>query len=232
MSTALYDMLRAITTATITTILLKKGIRRCWIEWASGRSSPAADALWGPAFTLRFVPVREDLATPESWAKPVSTRGAIEEMPAGCIAVADAMGITSAGIFGDILTLRMMKRNVAALVTDGVVRDKEGVLASKLPVWCAGTAAPASVNGLTFVGWQEPIGCGGLRDLPRRLHRLRRRRSSGDPAGPSRFRRGGGRRARAHGELYRLRGRARGEASRLYPMNEETKARYAAWKKR
>jgi len=44
------------------------------------------------------VPVREDLATPESWAKPISTRGAIEEMPAGCIAVADAMGVTSAGI--------------------------------------------------------------------------------------------------------------------------------------
>ncbi len=76
------------------------------------------------------------------------------------------MGITSAGIFGDILTMRMMKRNVAALVTDGVVRDKAGVLASKLPVWCAGTAAPASVNGLTFVGWQEPIGCGGCAIFP------------------------------------------------------------------
>src|SRR5262249_33036067 len=101
-----------------------------------------------------------------SWAKPISTRGAIEEMPAGCIAVADAMGVTSAGIFGDILTMRMIKRNVTALVTDGVVRDKAGVLASKLPVWCAGTAAPASVNGLTFVGWQEPIGCGGCAIFP------------------------------------------------------------------
>ena len=59
--------------------------------------------LVGPAFTLRFVPVREDLATPESWAKPISTRAAIEAMPEGCIAVADAMGVTSAGIFGDIL---------------------------------------------------------------------------------------------------------------------------------
>ena len=60
----------------------------------------------------------------------------------------------------------MIKRNVTALVTDGVVRDKAGVLASKLPVWCAGTAAPASVNGLTFVGWQEPIGCGGVAVMP------------------------------------------------------------------
>src|SRR4029077_10496698 len=131
MTAALYDTLRAITTATITTILLKKGIRRCWMNGPRPLVS-GGGRIVGPAFTLRFVPVREDLATPESWAKPVSTRGAIEEMPAGCIAVADAMGITSAGIFGDILTLRMMKRNVAALVTDGVVRDKEGVLASKL----------------------------------------------------------------------------------------------------
>src|ERR1700694_5726459 len=161
MTAALYDTLREITTATITTMLLKKGIRRCWMDGPKPLV-PHGKRLVGPAFTLRFVPAREDLATPESWAKPVSTRGAIEEMPEGCIAVADAMGIVSAGIFGDILTMRMVKRNVAALVTDGAVRDKAGVLASKLPVWCAGVAAPASVNGLTFVGWQEPIGCGGV----------------------------------------------------------------------
>ena len=149
MSAALYDTLRAITTATITTMLLKKGIRRCWMNGPQPLVA-GGGRLVGPAFTLRFVPVREDLATPESWAKPISTRGAIEEMPAGCIAVADAMGVTSAGIFGDILTMRMMKRNVTALVTDGVVRDKAGVLASKLPVWCAGTAAPASVTGFSL----------------------------------------------------------------------------------
>src|SRR5262249_34349931 len=156
MSAALYQTLSGITTATITTMLLKKGIRRCWMNGpqplvAGGRR------LAGPAFTLRFVPAREDLATPESWAKPVSTRGAIERVREGAMAVAAPMGLTTAGIFGDILTMRMMKRNIAALVTDGAVRDKAGVLASKLPVWCAGVAAPASVNGLTFVGWQEPI---------------------------------------------------------------------------
>ena len=125
MSAALYDTLRAITTATITTMLLKKGIRRCWMNGPRPLVSGGARVV-GPAFTLRFVPVREDLATPESWAKPVSTRGAIEAMPEGCIAVADATGVTSAGIFGDILTMRMAKRKVAALVTDGVVRDKAG----------------------------------------------------------------------------------------------------------
>jgi regulator of RNase E activity RraA len=120
----------------------------------------------GRAFTLRFVPMREDLATPESWSSPRSTRAAIEDMPADAIVVADAMGITDAGIFGDILTARMVKRGVAALITDGVVRDGAGVLGTGLPVWCRGVAAPASVAGLTFVGWQEPVGCGGVAVYP------------------------------------------------------------------
>src|SRR6476659_4758782 len=126
----------------------------------------AQPRLVGPAFTMRFVPAREDLATPASWASPRSTRGAIEDMPADCIAVIDAMGITDAGIFGAILCARMQKRGVAALVTDGVVRDVAGVLETGLPVWCQGAAAPPAVAGLTFVNWQEPIGCGGVAVFP------------------------------------------------------------------
>lgn len=87
-------------------------------------------------------------------------------MPEGCIAVVDAMGVTDAGIFGDILCARMKQRGVAALVTDGVVRDAAGVLGMGLPVWCRGAAAPPSVAGLTFVNWQEPIGCGGVAVYP------------------------------------------------------------------
>ena len=87
-------------------------------------------------------------------------------MPEGCIAVVDAMGVIDAGIFGDILTSRMAKRGVSALVTDGVVRDLAGVLRTGLPTWCQGTAAPASVAGLTFVGWQEPVACGGVAVFP------------------------------------------------------------------
>src|SRR4029453_9112872 len=82
------------------------------------------------------------------------------------IAVVDAMGVTDAGIFGDILTARMKKRGVTALVTDGAVRDGAGVKGTGLPVWAAGVAAPASVAGLTFVGWQDPIGCGGVAVFP------------------------------------------------------------------
>ena len=76
------------------------------------------------------------------------------------------MGVTYAGIFGDILCERMARRGVAALVTDGVVRDVGGVLATGLPVWCRGVAAPPSVAGLTFVAWQQPIACGGVAVFP------------------------------------------------------------------
>ena len=154
-----------ITTATITTALLKKGLRNVWIRGAKPLS-PGLPRLIGRAFTLRFVPAREDLATPASWGAPISTRAAIEAMPNGCIAVVDAMGVEDAGIFGDILCARMKMRGVSALITDGVVRDVEGVLGTQLPVWCNGYAAPASVTSLTFVGWQEPIACGGVAVFP------------------------------------------------------------------
>ncbi|MBV9138759.1 MAG: ribonuclease activity regulator RraA, partial [Hyphomicrobiales bacterium] len=49
---------------------------------------------------------------------------------------------------------------------DGVMRDLAGVIGTGLPIWCQGAAAPASVNGLTFVNWQEPIGCGGVAVFP------------------------------------------------------------------
>src|SRR6202165_2085406 len=157
--------LSAVSSATITTILLKKGLRNVWLRGCRPLRSGSARVI-GPAFTLRFIPMREDLAPPESWSSPRSTRAAIEAMPSGCIAVVDAMGITGAGIFGDILCARMKKRGVAALVTDGVVRDVAGVLGTGLPVWCDGMAAPPSVAGLTFVNWQEPIGCGGVAIFP------------------------------------------------------------------
>lgn len=145
--------------------MLKQGLRNVWL-----RGPPALGAgqgrVVGRAFTMRFVPAREDLATPESWASPRSTRAAIEEMPAGCVVVVDALGVTDAGIFGDILCGRMRQRQVAALVTDGALRDLAGVRGVGLPVWCSGIAAPPSVAGLTFIGWQEPIGCGGVAVFP------------------------------------------------------------------
>jgi len=159
------EQLERVATATLTTVLLKKGLRNIWVR-GSFPLRPGQPRLVGRAFTLRFIPAREDLATPASWGAPISTRAAIEAMPEGCIAVVDGQGVTDAGIFGDILCARMAKRNVLALVTDGVVRDLSGVLGTGLPIWAQGTAAPPSVAGLTFVNWQEPIGCGGVAVFP------------------------------------------------------------------
>ena len=120
----------------------------------------------------------------------------------------------------------MVKRGVAALVTDGVVRDLIGVKGTGLPVWSAGVAAPPSVASLTFVGWQQPIGCGGVAVMPDDIIVV-----DGDGAvlipqalldhvlgeAP---------------EQERMENWIMGEVEKgvplpgLYPMNEETKARY------
>lgn len=162
---AVVAALAHVTTATLTTVLLKRGLRNVYMR-GTRPLVPGQPRIVGPAFTLRFVPAREDLATPASWGNPISTRAAIEAMPAGCVAVVDAMGTTDAGIFGDILCARMVKRGVAGLVTDGAVRDLAGVLGTGLPVWSQGSVAPPSVAALTFVGWQQPVGCGGVAVFP------------------------------------------------------------------
>ena len=228
LDTAITQALASVTTATLTTVLLKKGLRNCWIRGARALHAGGARHI-GRAFTLRFVPAREDLATPASWASPISTRAAIEAMPAGCIAVVDAMGVTDAGIFGDILCARMAKRGVAALVTDGVIRDQAGVLATGLPVFCQGSAAPASVTGLTFVGWQEPVGCGGVAVFPNDLVVV-----DGDGAVliPQAL---VAEVVSAAVEQERLEGWIMSQVEAgmalpgLYPPNEEQQARYRAW---
>jgi regulator of RNase E activity RraA len=224
--------LQGVTTATLTTVLLKKGLRNVWIRGAMPLAERLPERRVGRAFTLRFVPAREDLATPASWAAPISTRAAIEAMPAGAIAVVDAMGSVDAGIFGDILCARMKKRGVAALVSDGVVRDLAGVLGTGLPVWCRGAAAPASVNGLTFVGWQEPIGCGGVAVMPNDVVVV-----DGDGAVVIPAALVGDVVASAV-EQERLEGWIMREVEAgvalpgLYPANDATKARYEAWVER
>src|SRR5258707_6837884 len=121
LSQAVLDEASRVSTATLTTVLLKKGLRNVWMR-GPRPLKPGQKRIVGQAFTLRFVPMREDVATPESWSAPISTRAAIEEMPRGCVVVTDAFGVTDAGIFGDILCARMANRGVGGLISDGVVR--------------------------------------------------------------------------------------------------------------
>jgi len=219
--------LSKVTTASITTILLKKGLRNVWMRGTMPIKS-GQGRLVGRAFTLRFIPAREDLATPESWSSPISTRSAIEAMPEGAIVVVDAMGVTDAGIFGDILCARMTKRKVGGLVTDGVVRDIAGVLGTGLPVWCRGAAASPSVASLTFVNWQEPIGCGGVAVFPDDVIVVD---DDGAVVIPKALVEDV---AKLGQEQERLEGWIMSEVERgvplpgLYPPNDEAKARYAA----
>ena len=223
------ETLSKITTATITTILLKKGLRNTWMR-NTKPLSPDQPRIVGRAFTLRFVPWREDLATPESWSSPVSTRAAIEAMPAGCVAVADAMGETDAGIFGDILCARMGKKGVAGLVTDGVVRDVAGVLSTGLPVWCQGGSAPPSVARLTFVAWQQPIACGGVAVFPGDVVVVDADGAVLIPAAQlETILKEGPEQERMEGWIMDEVGKG-ASLPGLYPMNAETKARYEASK--
>ncbi len=222
--------LAAVSTATLTTVLLKRGLRNVWIR---GAMPLRADQprLVGPAFTLRFVPAREDLATPASWASPHSTRAAIEALPEGCMLVADAMGLRDAGIFGDILCTRIRKKGALGLVTDGAVRDLEGVLDSQLPVWSAGAAAPPSVGALTFVGWGETVGCGGVAVVPDDVIVADRDGAVVVPAAMA------AEVAEAAAEQERFEDWALAEVQAgaklpgLYPPNEETQRRYAESRK-
>ncbi len=221
------EILKGVSTATITTLLLNQGLRNVWMRgpkpWREGQPRVV-----GRAFTLRFIPAREDLATPDAWSSPRSTRAAIEAMPPGCVVVAGALGVTDAGIFGDILCARMVQRYIAGLVTDGVVRDIAGGRATGLPVWSQGAAAPPSVAGLIFEGWQDPIGCGGVAVYPDDFIVADADGAVVVPKALAEFV------AAAGPEQERLEAWIVGEVAKgaplpgLYPPNAETRARYAA----
>lgn len=154
-----------LSTATITTQLFKKGIKLSFMK-GPVPLLPSQKRIAGPAFTIRFIPAREDLTTFKSLQNSTSMQQAIEAIPPGAIAVVDAMGVDDCGIIGDIFAQRMVERGVTGYISDGAVRDVEGILAGGLPVWCTRPAAPLSIGGLVSAGWQQPIGCGGVAIIP------------------------------------------------------------------
>ena len=154
-----------VTTATLSMQLLKRGLRHIHMRGPRALDSSRAKFV-GEAFTFCFLPLREDLGTLDSYAKPGSMREAIEDMPPNRVAVIDARGETGCGTLGDILILRMRQRGALAVVSDGAMRDVAGVRAVGLPVFCDGAAASPSIGALVFAGWEGPIACGGVTVLP------------------------------------------------------------------
>lgn len=161
---ALHKTLSEVSTASIASALLKAGLRNIWIRGAAPASGNVSRAV-GAAFTMRFLPMREDLTGP-ALAKLSNSRAAIEAAEAGSIVVIDAMGVVDAGVAGDVLCARMAHRGLHGLVTDGAIRDVVGVEGTGLPVWSAGVSAPAPGNALTFIDWGAPIACGGVVIFP------------------------------------------------------------------
>jgi len=161
---ALFDALSRISTDSLAGVLLKLGLSN---QWVRGPMPLRVDfpRTVGRAFTMRFIPARDDVPGAFTKKLPVN-RDAVEFMPPGCIAIADARGTTDAATFGDIVVMRMAKRGVAGIVTDGAVRDRAGVLATNVPVWSAGITAPPPSARLLLAAWQEPVGCGGVAVFP------------------------------------------------------------------
>ena len=157
---------KKISTATLTMQLLKRGIKSIWM-YGPKPLKLNQDRIAGPAYTLRFLPGREDLNGPDILRRTdLAQRRAIEECPPGYILVVDALGRLDGAAIGDILATRLQVRGVAGLVSDANVRDADGVLASGLPVWCPGAAAPASIANLSDGELNVPIGCGGVAVIP------------------------------------------------------------------
>lgn len=161
-----YARLRTVGTATVSMQLLKRGLRRTAIAGVKPLA-PDQGCVVGPAYTLRFLPLREDLSDPSVLGAPgYGPRVAIEECPPGAIMAVEARGIATTGTLGDILATRLARRGVAAVVADGAVRDAVGVRATGLPVWCLGSAAPASITELSGGAVQGPIACGNVTIFP------------------------------------------------------------------
>lgn len=163
---SLLTTLKGISTATLTMQLFYRGYANCFINGVKPLN-PAAARFAAPAFTLRYIPSREDVAVPERWKdRDYPQRKAIESAPAGTALVIDQRGDLRAGAAGDILITRLQQRGVVALVTDGALRDTPAIAELAFPAFCAGAAAPASMTTLFAADLQTPIGCGGVAIFP------------------------------------------------------------------
>lgn len=155
-----------ISVATVTMQLLKRGIRNISMAGVRPLNDPVMPVV-GPAYTLRYVPLREDLSGADVLGRAdYPPRLAIEQAPAGSVLVIDGRGRPDIAVVGDILVERLKIRGVAAMVSDGGVRDCVEALKSELPLYAAGAAAPASIGGHSAADIETPVACGGVAVFP------------------------------------------------------------------
>jgi regulator of RNase E activity RraA len=160
------EALKKVSTATLTTVLFKRGLRNVFVQNVF-LLNPQAPRMVGEAYTLRYIPAREDvdqLGAFEGRGHP--QREAIEACPAGSVLVMDARRDASAATGGDILMTRLMVRGVSGVVTDGGLRDSPTIEKLAWPAYCGARSAPLNLVRHHAVESQVPIGCGGVAVYP------------------------------------------------------------------
>jgi len=152
--------LRETSTATIATLLFKRGIRNAFVQGVA-RLGPTKPRMVGPAFTLRYIAAREDTDQLTEFRNPDHPqRKAIETCPPGHVLVMDCRQDASAASAGSILLTRLEVRGGAGVVTDGGIRDVDGAAALDMPVYAAGPCALTNLTKHHAVDTEVPVSCG------------------------------------------------------------------------
>jgi regulator of RNase E activity RraA len=225
------EALKKASSATLTTVLFKRGLRNVFIHgiFLLNRDAPR---MVGEAYTLRYIPAREDidqLGAFEGRGHP--QREAIEACPPGQVLVMDARRDATAATGGDILMTRLMVRGCAGIVTDGGLRDSQTIEKLPWPAYCGARSAPLNLVRHHAIDSQVPIGCGGVPVYPGDV-------MVGDQEGvvviPAKMAEEVAKEAEAQ-TVFEDWVEAKVKEGRsifgLYPPNAETKTEFEAWKK-
>jgi regulator of RNase E activity RraA len=162
------DLLRNVSTATLCTCLFKRGLRSQMIQGVlpvgGVRGGPA---MVGEAYTLRYMPAREDLNGLEVFRdRAHPQRKAVEECPPGAVMVIDSRKDARAASAGGILVGRLMQRGVEGVVTDGGFRDSPEIGQMKMRAYHQRPSAPTNLTLHQAIDINVPIGCGDAPVFP------------------------------------------------------------------
>lgn len=152
--------LMTVSTATLTTCLFKRGLRSQFIQDVRPLNADAARMV-GPAYTLRYIPAREDIDTLATFAdRSHPQRKGVEDCPEGAVFVIDSRGDARAASAGCILVTRLWKRGCAGVVTDGGFRDSPDIAKLPFPAYHSRPSAPTNLTLHHAADLNVPIGCG------------------------------------------------------------------------
>ncbi len=160
------DKLMGVSVATLATALFKRGLRHQVIQDVRPVARKGRNMV-GPAFTLRYMPAREDRNTLAVFRNPLHPqRQAIEQCPVGAVLVMDSRKDARAASAGDILITRLMVRGGAGVVTDGGFRDSMAIGALDMPAYHQRAASPTNLTLHEAIDLNVPIGCGDVAVFP------------------------------------------------------------------